>query len=232
MAEQESVKKPGLKGYFITGLFSVLPLIFTVWVALFLLRFAWNSVFSLLVPLVDQGLLFMASPATVELWRKAFLPELTGFLLILVIILTAGFVATHLFGRSLQALVDKVMGLIPGVNWIYGTIRQFSSTMDPASPRRDAFSRPVLVTMEMGYVLGFMTSRSLLKGKPMATVFFPCNQLVQGYNLVVEESRCIPLEMSVDEAVKYVVSFGLMAPPVFASRAKVKKIKAQNPKAR
>lgn len=212
-------KKVGLREYFIAGLFSLLPMVLTVWVAVYLGQFAWNSFFSLFVPLVNHGLEYIAEPVTVDAWRKLHLPQMMGLFLILFFVVGVGFVAKRFFGSGLLKLVDKMIGAIPGVNWIYGTIRQFADTMDPASPQAEAFRRPVLVKVEHGYVLGFLTSRSMIPvgraSKRMVTVFFPCNQLIQGYNLIVEESRCTPLDMNVDEAIKYVVSFGMMAPPIF-----------------
>jgi uncharacterized membrane protein len=212
-------KKDGLKEYFIAGLFSLLPLVFTVWVARYLAHFAWNSFFSLFVPLVDRAMTAIGEPTMVGTWQDEFI----GFVLLLFFVLGVGFVAKRFVGSGLLKLVDKMVGAIPGVNWIYGTIRQLADTMDPASPQHDAFRKPVLVKMEHGYVMGFLTSRSELKGRTFATVFFPCNQLIQGYNLLVEESRCMALDMNVDAAIKYVVSFGMMAPPVFKSAALKKK---------
>jgi uncharacterized membrane protein len=216
-------EKTGLRGYFVAGMFSILPLVFTVWVAQYLLKLAWTSFFSLFVPLVDQGMRRIADEATVQGWESAHLHELIGFVLILAFVVAVGVVARQFVGSGLIRLVDKIMNAIPGVNWIYSTIHQLTDTMDPASPQHDAFRKPVLVKMEHGYLLGFMTSRSTLKGKRLATVFFPCNQLIQGYNLLVEEDRCTPVNMNVDEAIKYVVSFGMMAPPIFHAAPKKKR---------
>jgi uncharacterized membrane protein len=218
-------KKIGLKDYFVTGMFSILPLLFTVWVAQYLLKLAWNSFFSLFVPLVDQGMHQIADQATVQGWEAAHLHEVIGLVLILAFVIFVGLVARQFVGSGLIRLVDKIMNAIPGVNWIYSTIHQLTDTMDPASPQHDAFRKPVLVKLEHGYLLGFMTSRSVLrgaKGARLATVFFPCNQLIQGYNLLVEEKRCTPVNMNVDEAIKYVVSFGMMAPPIFQPSVKKK----------
>jgi uncharacterized membrane protein len=114
--------------------------------------------------------------------------------------------------------MDKVVAAIPGLNFIYGTIRQFTSTMAPDSPQRDAFRQAVLVKVAGGYMMGFLTSRSNIGNKSYATVFIVCNQLIQGYNLLVPHRDVMPLEMNMDDAIKYVVSFGMVAPPSFLPR--------------
>ena len=188
-------EQTGLKDYFVAGLFSILPLVFTVWVAKYLLVLAWQSFFSLFVPLTDRGMQAVADPGTVEAWKAWHLnekdhrlrpdPALWWW--------CRAFFARRFVGSGLLKLVDKIIQRIPGVNWIYSTIHQLTDTMDPASPQHDAFRKPVLVQMEQGYLLGFLIQPLPCcrgpKRKRLATVFFPCNQLIQGYNLLVEEPR-------------------------------------------
>src|SRR6185369_17567225 len=99
-------EKPiGLKEYFIAGLFSLLPMVFTVWVASYLGQFAWNAFFSLFVPLVDHGMDFIADPATVQTWKAWHLHQIMGLVLILIFVLAVGFVAKRIVGIGLMKLV-------------------------------------------------------------------------------------------------------------------------------
>ena len=214
--------KQGIKDYFITGIFAVLPLALTVTVALWVVSLLWDKFFSLLVPGCDRILNLVFTPEMAHELESYHVHQILGFVLLLAIIVAIGFVARRLIGLSLLKLLDQVISAIPGLNFIYGTIRQFTSTMDPDSPQRDAFRHAVLIQVNGAQMLGFLTSRSRIKGKPYATVFVPCNQLIQGYNLMVPEKSVTHLDMNVDDALKYVISFGMVAPLAFLPRKATK----------
>jgi uncharacterized membrane protein len=222
-----SSKKPhGIKEYFVTGLFAVLPLALTISVSIWILRLLWEKFFSLLVLAGEAILRISFSPEVASQLRERHVHEAIGFLLLLAIIIFVGFVSRRFIGKSLLRLMEQIIHAIPGFNFIYATIRQFTSTMDPASPQRDAFRQAVLVRVAGGYMLGFLTSHSeLAKGpkKRFATVFIPCNQLIQGYNLLVEEKDLMPLDMNVDDAFKYVISFGMVAPHILKPSKQLRK---------
>jgi uncharacterized membrane protein len=216
---QKTKPKPSrLKDYFITGVFALLPLAISVALGVWILGVLWQNFFSAFVPGVEALLRASLPPeavAKLEAWR---VHQAIGLALLLAFIAAVGFVARNIIGKSLLTLLDKVVAAIPGLNFIYGTIRQFTSTMDPESPQRDAFRHAVLVKVGSARMLGFLTSRSKVKGQALATVFVPCNQLIQGYNLLVPEKDVVHLDMNVDEAFKYIISFGMMAPQAFQAR--------------
>jgi uncharacterized membrane protein len=190
----------------------------SIMLTLWILGLLWDSFFSAFVPGVQTAFrAFLPEDvvAQLESWR---IHQALGLTLLVSFIVVVGFVARRYVGKSLLALMDKVVAAIPGLNFIYGTIRQFTSTMDPDSPQRDAFRQAVLVKVAGGYMMGFLTSRSNIGNKSYATVFIVCNQLIQGYNLLVPHRDVMPLEMNMDDAIKYVVSFGMVAPPSFLPR--------------
>ncbi len=210
-----------LKDYFVTGLFALLPMVFTVWVVMWVAQLAWERFFSLAVPAVEYAFHSLLSNEMADKLIAWHLHQLIGMVILMASIVVVGFVARNFLGKSLLALLDRLINAVPGLNFIYGTIRQFTSTMDPESPQRDAFRQAVLAKVQNGFMLGFLTSRSKVQardGRVFATVFIPCNQIIQGYNIVVEEKELIPLDLSVDDAFKYVVSFGMMAPQDFKAK--------------
>ncbi len=216
----------GLRESFVTGLFALLPLLVTLMVAGFLANFLWDHFFSLLVPSAKMILEMSFSPDTVARLESFRVHQVLAVVLLLGLITIAGFVARRYIGRVFLRIADRVLSAIPGVNFVHGTITQFVSTMDPESPQRDAFRQAVLVRMGRGYLFGFMTNRGAkFGGENLATVFLPCNQLIQGYNMLVPEKDVIPLDMHVDEAFKYVISFGMAAPHVFQPRKLTKLLK-------
>ncbi len=211
-------EKHGIKDYFVTGMFAILPLAISIALTIWIVELLWESFFSAFVPGVQAAFRAFFTPEMAALFERLHIHQAVGLALLLLVIVSVGFVARHFIGKSLLRLLDRVVNAIPGLNFIYGTIRQFTSTMDPESPQRDAFRQAVLVKVAEIRVLGFLTSRSVVNGKKFATVFFPCNQLIQGYNLIVPEKDVTLLDINVDDAFKYVISFGMVAPPAFQAR--------------
>jgi uncharacterized membrane protein len=219
-------KRYGLKDYFITGIFAVLPLAISVGLAAWILQVAWLRFFSAFVPGVQALIQKFLPPDLAAALIGQHVHEVVGFVLLLVFILCVGIIARRYIGKSLLALLDRIVNAIPGLNFIYGTIRQFTATIYPDSPQHDAFRHAVLVKFGRARLLGFLTNHSMISGKKYASVFLPCNQLIQGYNILVPEGDVEALDMKVDDALKYVISFGMVAPPVFKSdKAKRPRIK-------
>jgi uncharacterized membrane protein len=212
--------KFSIKDSFVTGIFALLPLTISVALMWWILVKLWEMFFSAFVPGVDIVIQKFVEPDQAHYLESMHVHQIVGLALLLLFIACVGFVARRYIGKSLLALVDKLISLIPGLNFIYGTIRQFTATMDPDSPQHDAFRHAVVVKVQGMRFLGFLTSRSRIEGKEFATVFLPCNQLIQGYNIMVPAQDVMSLDMRVDEAVKYVISFGIVAPPVFQAQAK------------
>lgn len=211
-------KNQGIKDYFVTGIFAVLPLAISAMLTVWIVGILWEKFLSALVPGVEALIYSAFAAETADLLKRWHVHQVIGLVLLLLMILFVGFVARRFIGKSLLALLDKIVNAIPGLNFIYGTIRQFTATMDPDSPQHDAFRNAVLVNLQGGVMLGFLTSRSVIRGKKYATVFIPCNQLIQGYNFMVPEKDVTSLDMKVDDALKYVISFGMVAPPVFKAK--------------
>jgi uncharacterized membrane protein len=208
-------KKFGIRDSFVTGIFALLPLTLSVTLMWWILVKLWEMIFSAFVPGVDAVIHQFFDPDTALHLEAMHVHHLVGLALLLLFIVCVGFVARRYIGKSLLKLLDKTISLVPGLNFIYATIRQFTATMDPDSPQHDAFRHAVVVKLQGARFLGFLTSRSTIKGQKFATVFLPCNQLIQGYNIMVPEKDVMNLDLRVDEALKYVISFGMVAPHAF-----------------
>lgn len=140
---------------------------------------------------------------------------LSGFGLILL----AGFMASNVLGRRVVQAFDWVMLKIPFARTIYGATKQFSDTV--FLKNRAAFREAVLVgwPREGLYSVGFVTGET--RGEAQAkTVERVLNVFIvttpnptTGFLCLVPESQVIPLEMSVEDALKLVVSAGIVTPP-------------------
>jgi len=195
-----------LRRYLIAGLLVWIPLAITFWVL------------ALLVELMDQSLLIVPVRYRSDALLGFHLPGL-GAVLTLVILLVTGAIAANFFGRRLLAFWESILGRIPIVRSIYGGVKQISDTL--FSPDGKAFRRAVLVR----YPHAGAWTVALVTGTPehevtdhlghdQLSVFVPTTpNITAGFFLIVPRSETIELQMSVDQALKYIISMGVAEPP-------------------
>jgi uncharacterized membrane protein len=195
-----------LRRYLIAGLLVWIPLAITFWVL------------SLLVELMDQSLLIVPARFRSDALLGFHLPGL-GAVLTLAILLATGAIAANFFGRRLLAVWESLVGRIPIVRSIYGGVKQISDTL--FSPDGKAFRRAVLVR----YPHPGAWTVALVTGSPehevtdhlghdQVAVFVPTTpNITAGFFLIVPRSDTFELQMSVDQALKYIISMGVAEPP-------------------
>ena len=201
-----------MKKYFITGLLVLVPLFITVWVL------------SSIIGIMDQSLFLLP-----ESWRpKALIGhEVAGIgaVLTVLIILSTGVIATNFFGKQLINLWEAMLARVPVVKSIYASVKQVSDTL--FSDSGNAFRHAVLVQFprQGAWTIAFITGKpggdivNHLQGE-WVSVYVPTTpNPTGGYFLMMLRSDVIELDMSVDEALKYIISMGVVAPP---SRFKTK----------
>jgi uncharacterized membrane protein len=192
-----------LKKTFFTGLLILVPLGITIWVLI------------LFVTTLDQTLLLL--PLSVRSQAPFNIPGM-GVLLTLLIILAVGILARNFIGRRLVIWWEALLARIPVVSAIYSSVKQVSDTL--LSPSGQAFRKPVLVefpragSWSVGFVVG--SPGEALKGPltgEFASVYVPtAPNPTSGYVLIVPVDQVLDLDISVDEALKFVVSMGVVAP--------------------
>ena len=195
-----------LRRYLIAGLLVWIPLGITIWVL------------KLLVDLMDQSLLLLPRGMTTEALLGFHVPGL-GIILTVAILLVTGALAANFFGRKVLKLGDSALSRIPIVRSIYGGVKQISDTL--FSPEGKAFRRAVLVR----YPHAGAWTVALVTGSPrhevsdyvggdQISVFVPTTpNITAGFFLIVPRAEAIELDMSVDDALKYIISMGVAEPP-------------------
>ncbi|HEX7889008.1 MAG TPA: DUF502 domain-containing protein [Ramlibacter sp.] len=197
-----------LRKWLLAGLLVIVPVAITV------------AVLRWVIETLDQTLLILP-----EAWQPDRLIgfHIPGFgvLLTLAILLIAGAVASNFFGRKLVSLGDRVVTRIPVVRSIYSSVKQVSDTL--FSESGNAFRTAVLVQWPRPdvWTIGFVTGApggdvvNYLRGEEYLSVYVPTTpNPTGGYFVMLRKSDCIELKMSVDDALKYVVSMGVVAPPI------------------
>ena len=194
-----------LKKYFITGLLIWIPLIITLWV----LKVIFDT--------LDASLLLMPVSFQTESWLGVHIPGL-GAVLTLVIVLLTGIFATNFFGAQLVQLWHDVLNRIPVVNSIYSSVKQISDTLFSSSGH--AFRKALLVQWphQGMWTIAFLTG---IPGGDVArqlpgdyiSVYVPTTpNPTGGYFVIVARKDAMELDMTVDEALKYVISMGVVPP--------------------
>jgi uncharacterized membrane protein len=204
-----------VKKYLLAGLLVWLPLAVTIWVlhaALGLL----DGLFAFLLS-ASQALLPNSAHATLEALKQV--PGL-GVLVMLLGLLLTGVFATNIVGQWWLRQGARLLNKIPIVKSIYSSVKQVSDTLFSSSG--NAFREAVLVQYprQGSWTIAFVTGRpggeaSLHLRDDYLSLYVPTTpNPTSGFFLMVPRSDVIELAMSVDEALKYIISMGVVAPPV------------------
>jgi uncharacterized membrane protein len=203
--------------YFITGLLIWVPIGITLWVL------------DLVITTMDLSLSLL--PQT---WQPVALlgrhvPGL-GALLTVIVIFVTGVLATNFLGQRLVRIWEGLLSRIPIVRTIYSSVKQVSDTL--LSPQGNAFRKALLVQYprQGSWTIGFLTGtpadevrRRVAQARPadadvgagaeMVSIYVPTTpNPTSGFFLMMRREDTIELDMSVDEALKYIVSMGVVTP--------------------
>ena len=206
-----------MRKYIIAGLLVWMPLAITIWVLGWLLGLV-DGVFFWLLSL-SQPLFGSGADTMIER-----LHQVTGLgaLVMVALMLLTGMFVTNIFGQWWVRQWDKVMGRIPIVKSIYSSVKQVSDTLFSSSG--NAFREAVLVQYPLAgsWTIAFVTGAPSgevaehLAGEHVSLYVPTTPNPTSGFFLMVPRTAVQALNMSVDEALKYVISMGVVAPPVHA----------------
>jgi uncharacterized membrane protein len=194
-----------LRTWLIAGLLVVLPLGVTAFVLLALFRFLDHLLGPIVAVLLDT--------------------EVPGLGLIagVIVILVVGALASNIVGRRVVEGFDWLMMRIPLARTIYSATKQFSDSI--LSQDRGAFKEAVLIEWPRAglYSVGFVTgetrgeAQEKTKERVINVFIITTPNPTTGFLCLVPESQVIPLEMTVEDALKLVVSAGIVVPPYHGS---------------
>ena len=141
-----------------------------------------------------------------------------GFLTVLILILVVGFLANNFLGRQVGSLLESMLLRIPFLRGFYGTLRQVGEAL--LGEKRGAFQQVVLIEYPSPgrYALAFVTASpasgvALADGRPLVGVFLPHSpNPTTGFLLFYPPESLIPTSLRVEQAIKMVVSGGVVNP--------------------
>ena len=194
-----------MRKYFITGLLILVPLAITVWVL------------NLVIGTLDQSLLLVPERFRPNSLFGFDIPGLGTILTILIVFLT-GLLTNNLVGNYVVKLWEKLLHRIPIVNSLYSSVKQVSDTLFSSSG--NAFRKAVLVPYphQNSWTIAFLTgvpggdAANHLVGDYVSVYVPTTPNPTSGFFLMMKRSDVVELDMSVDAALKYIVSMGVVAP--------------------
>jgi len=194
-----------VKRYFITGLLIWIPLGITFYILQFL------------VSTMDQTLQLLPESLHPRTWLGIHIPGL-GVVMVVVVVLLTGLLAANIIGQRLHTYWEGILFRIPVVKSIYFGVKQVSDTLFSSSGQ--AFRKALLVQYprEGSWTIAFLTGRpggdvaNHLQGE-FVSVYVPTTpNPTSGFFLMMRRSDVVELDMSVDNALKYIISMGVVAP--------------------
>jgi uncharacterized membrane protein len=194
-----------MKKYLITGLLIWIPLVITIWVL------------TLIVDTLDRSLLLLPEQVRKDSWLLTHVPGM-GVVMTLAIVFVTGVFAANIIGERLVRLWNAILHRIPFVSSIYSSVKQVSDTLFSSSGQ--AFRKAVLVQWphEGMWTIAFITGTpggdvaNHLREDYLAVYVPTTPNPTGGYFVLVARKDLIELDMTVDQALKYIISMGVVAP--------------------
>ena len=194
-----------IRKWLLAGLLVIVPLGITVWV----LEWILSS--------LDKTLLILPSQWRPDALIGFHIPGF-GVILAFAVLLLVGAVASNFFGKKLVTWWDGLLNRIPVVRSIYSSVKQVSDTL--FSDSGTAFRKAVLVQWPRPdvWTIAFVTGSpggdvvNHLQGVYLSVYVPTTPNPTGGYFVMLKKTDCIELNMSVDEALKYIVSMGVVVP--------------------
>jgi uncharacterized membrane protein len=197
-------KKWSLRRYLVAGILIWLPILATVWVVSFFIH------------IMDETLLLLP-PAYRPLALMGFALPGLGAVFAFVVVLLTGLLVTNLVGRQLVALWEELLNRIPIVRSVYGGVKSFAESVFSQS---NSFRKVVMIQYPRQGIwsIGFMTAEDVpeisrkLGAQHCSVYISSALNATAGYLVIVPRSEVTELDMSVDSAMKMIITCGVVVP--------------------
>lgn len=193
-----------LRSYLVAGVLVWLPILATIWVVSFLLH------------IMDRTLLLLPAAYRPQALVGFALPGL-GAVFALIVLLLTGVLVTNLIGRRLVIWGEELLNRIPVVRSVYGGVKSFAESVFSQS---NSFRKVVMIEYPRAgaWSIGFMTAENVPEitektGEPHAAVYISAAlNATAGYLVIVPRRQIVELDMSVDAAMKMIITCGVVVP--------------------
>ena len=204
-------RKWNLRRYLVAGILVWLPILATVWVVTTMLH------------IVDRTLLLLPPAYRPEAWVGFSVPGF-GVVFALLVVLLTGLLVTNLIGRRLVVWGEVLLNRIPLIGTVYGGVKSFAESVLTQS---NSFRKVVMIEYPRAgaWSIAFLTAEDVPEvseklGEPHVAVYVS-NALnaTAGFLVIVPRRQVVELDMSVDAAMKMIITCGVVVPPAHSAKA-------------
>ena len=189
-----------------TKIFAGILVILPLGITFLVLKFVFNTLDNILGPLIPD--------ITISLFHRLFHLPGVGIIAFFLLLYLIGLIATNVLGRKLVSWGDRLFTTIPVVKNIYTSSKQLTDAF--SATRKGSFRQAVFVEFpqEGNYVLGFVTNELTdLEHQTKVTVFVPTAFVPpQGFLLFLPKEKMLPSQLTIEEAIKAIMSVGIVTP--------------------
>ena len=209
-AENDSSKKEKksiVRKSFISGLLVILPVWLTIFIILILFRWISNLSMPILSPFLN---IFTSDSQWVEVLAK-----IASFFLTLIIIFFVGFFTNIWFGKKLYNFFENLFIKLPLIGSIYSALKKLFSFFASNDDKTKNFQKVVFIPFPTKgtYCVAFSTGEKIIDGQKYISTFMPTTpNPTTGFLMLVKEEDIIESEYTVEEAIQYIISAGIVQP--------------------
>ena len=194
-----------LQKYIITGLMSVIPIALTYWIIKSLFMFFSKP---------GKGIVgFVFNKQDLNLKNLIYLEYLFGFILTIIFLYILGLIVSNVLGKKIYKFFENLLNKIPIVSKVYKSIKQITSTL--AMPNSKSFQKVVLIEYPKSglWTICMVTGETKSDEGLFYNIFVPTTpNPTSGYLLFVKESDTRPIDLTVEEGLKIIISGGMIGP--------------------
>ena len=189
------------KNYFITGLFSIIPLAITFTIIKWLFEFFSKPGKKMINYILPNS-------------NSPFIENIIGFVLTFLFIYLIGVIISNVLGKRLYLFFEKILAKIPLINYIYNTIKQITDTLTIS--KKQAFKKVVYIEYPKKdvWTIALVTGESKdSEGNQYYQIFVPTTpNPTSGFMLYIKKENTKETNMNIDEGLKIIISGGMLAP--------------------
>ena len=193
-----------------TKIFAGILVVLPIGLTFLVLKFVFNTLDNILGPLIPE--------VPIYLFHRLFTLPGLGIISFFLMLYVIGMITTNVLGRKLVHWADSLVFNIPVVKNIYLSSKQLAEAFSPA--RRGAFRQAVFVEFpqEGNFTLGFVTNELTdLDQQSKVAVFVPTAFVPpQGFLLFLPREKLLPSRLTVEEAIKAIMSVGIVTPQILS----------------
>ena len=214
------------RSYFLRGLATLLPTIVTIWIFLWGYKFIQENIsvhinrgIVRLIMFLQGEHQYLTKEDMVRFWVDGW-GSIAGFLIALVVVCIVGVVLTSVVGKALWRMIEKFIMNTPFLRQVYPYVKQITDFLLTQEEQKKLFSRVVAVEYprkgmwSVGYVTG-SGIRKIVEGKDkeFVTILIPTAPTpLSGFVIMVPKEETIDLDMSIEEALRFIISAGVISP--------------------